>query len=174
MVTQSVVAIFDTLAHAKEAVQALEASDFPSQQVSLVTRSVTREVPQTKPLRYGDDTGRDVAKGIGVGGLAGLLLSAPLFLIAGVGPVLITGPLAAGMTGAVVGGFLGAMSGWGVHEDHLKQYEEQVKQGKFLVVANGDPEETAEAERVLRDISPEYVKLHAATSADAPEVDDTA
>lgn len=173
MSNHCVVAVYESFDQARESVQALEKSDFPSDQVSLVTHSVSDEVLQEDVLQYGDETEKDAAKGAGVGGLLGLLLGTPLLMIPGVGPVLIAGPLAAGLTGAIVGGFLGAMAGWGVHEDGVQQYEQQVKQGKLLVVANGDPKQTAEAQRVLRETNVEDIHLHAPTSADAPEVDDS-
>jgi hypothetical protein len=93
-------------------------------------------------------------------------------MIPGVGPLLVAGPLAAGLTGGILGGFLGAMRGWGAHADRVQQYESQVRQGKLLVVANGDPKQTIEAQRVLMETHAEDVHLHARTSADAPEVDD--
>ncbi len=173
MSNHCVVAIFDSLREAGEAVHALERSDFPSDQVSLVSHNVSEEVPQEELLQAGDATETDAAKGAGLGGLFGLLVGTPLLTIPAVGPVLIAGPLATGLTGAIVGGFLGAMAGWGVHDDHVKEYEERVKQGKLLVVASGDPQELAEALRILRDLSPEEIRFHAPTSADSPEVDDS-
>ncbi|MEZ6097782.1 MAG: general stress protein [Pirellulaceae bacterium] len=173
MSNHCVVAVYESFDEAKQAVQALEKSDFPSEQVSLVTHSVPEEVLQEEVLQYGDETEKDAVKGAGVGGLLGLLLGTPLLMIPGIGPVLIAGPLAAGLTGAIVGGLLGAMAGWGVHEDHVQQYEQEVKDGKLLVVANGDPRHTAEAQRVLREMNAEDIHLHAPISADAPEVDDS-
>ena len=173
MTNHCVVAVYESFDDAKQAVQALDNSDFPSEQISLVTHSVPEEVPQVDVLQSGDETEKDATKGVSVGGLLGLLLGTPLLMIPGVGPVLIAGPLAAGLTGAIVGGFLGAMAGWGTHEDHVQQYEQQVKEGKLLVVANGDPKQSAEAKRVLRETNAEDIHLHAATSADAPEVDDS-
>lgn len=166
MPNQCVVAVYDSFDKAKDAIVALEQSDFPSQQVSFVTHNVEDEVPRPEPMQYGDDTGQDAAKGAGIGGLLGLLLGAPILAIPGVGAVLVAGPIGVGLAGAVVGGFLGAMAGWGVHEDHLEQYEEKVRQGALLVVANGDPQQVAEAQRVLRDTNAEDVDLHAKTSAD--------
>lgn len=172
MFNHCVVAIFATFEDAKAAVQALEKSSCPSEQVSLVTHNVPEEAPQEEALQTGDAAEKDAAKGAGVGGLLGLLLGTPLLMVPGVGPVLVAGPLAVGMTGAIVGGFMGAMNGWGVHEDEVEFYEEKVKQGKFLVVANGDPKQTAEAQRILRGTNAEDIRFHAPTSADAPEIDD--
>lgn len=172
MANHCVVAVYESFDQAREGVQALEKSTFPSEQVSLVTHSVPEEFLQGKVLQYGDETEKDAAKGAGLGGLLGLLLGTPLLMIPGVGQVLVAGPLATGLTGAIVGGFLGAMGGWGVHTDHAQQYEEQVKQGRLLVIANGDPQQVAEAQRLLRETAAENIQLHVPTSADAPEVSD--
>lgn len=161
------------MAKAKDAVRALERSSFPSDQVSLAARNVAAETSADEPLQSGDEMEQDAATGAGVGGLVGVLLAAPLLTIPGVGPALVAGPLAGGLTGAIVGGIVGAMSGWGVHEDHVRQYEQQIRDGKVLVIANGNPADVADAQQVLRNAHPHDIELHAPTSADSPEVDDT-
>ncbi len=164
---QCVVAVFDSLTVAKEALNALESAKIPADCVSLVTHSVEGQTPQTETMQYGDDTASDAAKGAGVGGLFGLLLGAPLLAIPGIGLMLIGGPLAMGITGAIVGGFLGSMAGWGVSEDHVAEYEKQVTEGAVLIVVNGDPQEVATAQGVLQESGAQSVDLHAKTSADS-------
>lgn len=173
MYQQCVVAIYDSLDKAKRAVEALEHAPFPADQVSLVTHSIRREVPDGSPLQYGDKTERNALKGAGIGGLVGLLLGAPILAIPATGPVLIAGPLATGITGAIVGGFLGSMSGWGVHPNHIREYQQLIREGAVLVVANGDPREVAEAKRILDETDATEVHLHAAASDETPEVDDS-
>jgi hypothetical protein len=95
-----------------------------------------------------------------------------LLLVTGLGAAVIAGPIAAAATGAVIGGFLGGMSGWGVHTDHVQEYEEKVREGKVLVIVSGDADNVADAERILSGTEAEEVRLHAETEADAPEVDD--
>lgn len=170
MSQQCVVAVYDEFPQAVEAIQALEKSPFPNDQVSLATGSLSPDVMAEEALEYGDKTTGTTAKGAGIGGLVGLLLGVPLLLIPGIGPMLLAGPIFTGATGAVVGGFLGALKGWGVHEDHLLEYEQMVRNGKILVVAGGEPDDVAEAKRVLQETDTDRLKLHAATSADSPEI----
>lgn len=174
MYEQCVAAVYRTFAQARDAVQALEQSDFPSEHISLVTHSVEEEVPrdEEEALQYGDSTERAAAKGAGAGGLIGLLAAAPLLTIPGIGPLIVAGPIAAGLTGAIVGGLVGAMSGWGVHPDRIKEYEDKLREGCLLVVAGGDPEQVAEAKRVLDETDAEMVHLHTKTGDDSPEIDD--
>lgn len=169
MAEECVVAIYDSFAKAREAIQLLENEGFPHEQVSLVTHSLDDEIPRDESIQYGDETERNAAKGAGVGGLLGFLLGTPLLTIGGLGAVLIAGPIAAGLTGAIVGGFLGAMRGWGVHKDHVSRYEEKVSEGDILVIASGDPKQVAEAKTLLQQTDVQEVHLHAESSADAVE-----
>lgn len=168
MSEQCVVGVFQSFDRAKDAIVALEKSEFPSEQISLVTHSVEDEVPRQEEaaMQYGDESPPDAARGAGVGGLVGVLLGTPLLMIEGVGALLIAGPIGIGLAGAIVGGFLGAMAGWGVHKDHVAEYEAKVQKGAILIVANGDPKQVAEAQRVLKESDAESVDLHAKTSAD--------
>jgi hypothetical protein len=164
--------VYDLLDQAQRVIDELESSGYPTKQISLVTRNVTEQVPHEETLQLGDNTERNAVKGAGFGGLFGLLLGAPLLAIPGVGPVLLAGPLAVGMTGAIVGGFLGSMSGWGVHSDRVEEYEELVRGGSVLVVAHGTPRQVAEAKRTFDHSDAKDVHLHARASDETPEVDD--
>lgn len=172
MYNQCSVAVFKSFEDASQAIQALDTAHYPEQQVSVVTHDVAKQVPQEQSLQYGDKSVQDVATGAGTGGLLGLLLTSPLLAIPGVGPAIFVGPLAAGATGAIVGGFLGGMTGWGVHEDHVQDYERRVREGCLLVVANGDPAEVAKAHRIFQESAAVETHMHARTSADAAEIDD--
>ena len=70
----------------------------------------------------------------------------------------------AGMFTAVTGAFLGSLAGWGVHHEHIRHYEQLVKDGKVLVIAHGDPLELAEADRILKGTDAAEVHVHAKTS----------
>jgi uncharacterized membrane protein len=166
---ECVVAVYGEWDEARQAVQRLEEAGIPQKQVSLVTHSVTEEVPDRQAMQHGDESEHGAAAGAGVGGLLGFLLGAPLLTIPGVGPLLIAGPLATGATGAIVGGFLGALGNWGVHEDHVASYEELVQQGKMLAVDNDQPDQLAEAKRLLDTTPAEEVRMHMETSADHVE-----
>lgn len=165
-----VVAIYDSFEKARDAVQQLEHYSFPSDQVSFVTHSVGDDLRHSEALQYGDESETRAAEGAGVGGLIGLLVGAPILAIPGIGPLLVAGPLATGLTGAVVGGFLGSMLGWGAHEDHVSEYEKKVRAGHLLIVCNGEPDEVASAKELLDGTDVVEVHLHTRTSADAPEI----
>ena len=169
MRVESVVAVYATFEDAARGVRALDDSGFSHEHVSLVSHRNEHLIPEAE-VKPGDESERKAATGAAFGGLMGMLLGAPLLAIPGIGPLLLAGPIATGMTGALVGGFLGSMAGWGVHADHVAQYQKKVESGKILVIATGDPRQVADAERVLRETQPLEVHLHAEDSADAEEI----
>jgi len=174
MSEQCIVAVYDDFQDAKQAVEILDRSAFPADQVSFVTSNAPEELDadEQEILQAGDKSEENAAKGAGLGGLFGLLLATPILMIPGVGPVLVAGPLAAGLTGAIVGGFLGGLMGWGVQDDQVERYQQYVYLGKTLVVAHGAPVAVATAEEHLRQTNFAKLDLHATTSADAPEISD--
>lgn len=174
MSAQCVVGIFDSLPAAKAAVDALEKMGFNDRQVSLVTHAVKNEVPmqQEAEMEFGDQGLANSFKGAGLGALFGALVGSPLLLVTGLGAAVVAGPLAGAATGIVIGSFLGGMSGWGVHTDHLEEYEDLVREGQVLVIVSGNAESVAQAEQILKGTEATDVRLHAETEADSPEVDD--
>ncbi|REK08630.1 MAG: general stress protein [Planctomycetota bacterium] len=167
---ESVVAVYDTMPKADEGVRALHTEGFSSEHISIVTRHVP-EGATSEELSLGDDSAKEAAIGGALGGLAGLAGAATLLSITGVGLIVLTGPIVT-LTGAIVGAFLGAMRGWGIHEKQIEQYEKFVSEGKVLVVVAGEPLEVEKAERVLRGTKPEHLHLHARSSTDSKEIDD--
>lgn len=168
---QCVVGVYKTFDEARYAIDSLEAAKYPPAQVSLVTHNVREEAP-VEELQYGDKAEANATRGAGLGGLVGALLGAPLLTIPGLGVVVAAGPIGTALAGAIVGGLLGGFSGWGIHEDHAREYEVHVQQGDWLVVADGDPGEVAAAQAILEATNAERVDLHARNSSDSPEIDD--
>ena len=111
------------------------------------------------------------------GGLWGLLFGAAFFWVPGIGPLVVAGPLAAWIIGAlegaaVVGGLsaLGAgLFSIGIPKDSIISYETAIKADKFLVIAHGTPDEVNQAKEILEGTSAEKTDvhmIHAATAAD--------
>ncbi len=167
---QSVVAVYESFEKAKQGLQALEEADFPRDQVSLALPDQQADLSKyqdAKSLQLGDQSESQAAKGAGAGGLIGLLLATPIVIASGgLGAVLLAGPMAMGLTGAVVGGLVGAMKGWGIHDDHIQRYEQRVADGSALILAHGNPQQVAQAEEILQGTEPQELTLHAETSAD--------
>lgn len=167
---QCVVAVYASMEKARTAVHILEQAGIAPDRVSLVARHIDPDSPAGNELALEDDTVRDAAIGATLGGLAGVLGDATLVVLTGLGGFVVAGPLLA-LTGAVVGALLGAMRGWGVHESHIRKYEELAKAGKVLVIVDGGVEQVSAAERLLQQTDNEQLHLHV-RSDDVGEVDD--
>jgi len=50
---------------------------------------------------------------------------------------------------------LGALFGWGVSKEHILKYEEAVKAGQYLVIANGDVVQVNQASIILDGLTAE-------------------
>lgn len=150
---ETVVAVYDNIDSANNAVSDLTAAGFNRNDISLVANNVTG--------RYGDVvtdenmTGSEGASlGAVVGGVTGILAGLSAIVIPGIGPIIAAGPLAAllgGATGAVVGATAGAVTGgltaslidMGVPSEHADYYAESVRRGSTLVTVNTATEDEA-------------------------------
>jgi hypothetical protein len=168
---QCVVAVYPSPELAEAAVAALHGAGLTSDHISIVRRHLDPQGETAAKLRMGDDSLRDAAVGGALGGLVGMAGAATLLSVTGIGLILLTGPIVT-LTGAIVGAFLGAMRGWGVHETNVRHYESLVEQGKVLVVVAGEPPEVEKAERLLRQGKADSVHLHAQSGDDSKEIDD--
>ena len=102
------------------------------------------------------------------GGFWGLLFGSAFFLVPGVGPLLVAGPLVGWIVGAlegavVVGGLsaLGAgLYSMGIPKDSILQYETAVKSGKYVLIAHGSDAETTHAREIINRTNPEALQEH--------------
>ncbi|MDT3707399.1 MAG: hypothetical protein ROZ09_11270 [Thiobacillus sp.] len=153
---KTVSGLFDTYAHALEAVHALNAAGITNTDVSLIANS-----PEGvgKPF---DIVGKDLTAGAelgaALGGAGGLLAGLGVIAIPGLGPVLAGGWLVAAAIGAVAGAGVGAATGGviglltsaGVPEPDAQIYAEGLRRGGTLVSARVGDELAEMAFDVLR------------------------
>jgi hypothetical protein len=103
------------------------------------------------------------------GGIWGLLFGAAFFVVPGIGPVLVAGPVAAWIVAAlegaaVVGGLSAIGAGLysiGIPKDSILRYEVALKADKFLLIAHGTAAEVAKAKETIDRTSPVEVTVHA-------------
>lgn len=160
MSTKSIAAaIYDTHEQADEAIRTLQRSGFDMKSLSVIGKDYHTEEHAIGFYNAGDRMKLWGQSGAFWGGLFGILFSPAMFLLPGVGHVIVLGPLVASIVGglegaAVVGGLsvLGAgLASIGIPKDSIIRYETQIKTGKFLVVAQGDAEQVAKARAILGD-----------------------
>jgi|SRR6056297_1264671 len=168
MSEECVIAIYNSIDQARAAVEVLTESEFPADQVSLAAKTLKLEPEAKAAIEFGDDTEKDAAIGAGAGAILALLSQASVVTVTGMGAFLVVGPVVAG---GVVGGLIGAISGWGAHSDHIERYEEKLHEGNTLVIAHGDPKSVTLAENLLQKSEPKSIHRHAESSADAPDIE---
>lgn len=107
------------------------------------------------------ELGTKAGEGAGIGGAIGGTVGAIAAAIAALGTSLVipglglvvAGPLAAALAGAgagaATGGLVGALVGWRIPEEHVKRYEERIKQGDILL--GFEPRTPEDRERYLRE-----------------------
>ena len=166
--TNSVVGVFSSITDAEDAVEKLNSGGFPINQVSIIAQDLESERQVQGFITAGDVAKRGVGTGAWVGGLFGLLMGAAFIWVPGFGPLMVAGPFAAillgGIEGAVAGaaggGVLGALFGWGISKQHILKYEEVVKGGKYLLIANGNEDEVKRAHTILDQTNTDELNLH--------------
>ncbi|HEU4324418.1 MAG TPA: hypothetical protein VFS21_14790 [Roseiflexaceae bacterium] len=158
---KSVVGLFDTVAQADQAVQALLDSGIPREDISAVANdpggSYDNAAAAGEP-NVSEGAGVGAIGGTLVGGTFGLLAGLGVMVIPGIGPILAAGPLLAALgatalgagVGAAAGGLIGALSGAGVPQTDAQLYAEGVRRGGTLLVVTIDDTRTSEVTALLQ------------------------
>lgn len=139
--------IFPSRAHAEQAVDALMAAGFRSDDISVLApdQKTTHEMATEKNTKAPEGTTTGVTAGGAVGGTLGLLAGIGALAIPGLGPFIAAGPIMGALAGlgvgAAAGGLIGALVGMGIPEYEAKRYEGRVKDGGVLVSVHCDDSE---------------------------------
>lgn len=166
--TSSVIAVYGTHGEAEKAIRELQRSGFDMKKLSIVGKDYHTEEDVVGYYSVGDKMRAWGATGAFWGGIWSLMFGSAFFLVPGIGPLLVAGPLVAWIVGAVesavvVGGLsaLGAaLFSIGVPKDSVIQYETQIKAGKFVVIAHEAQGELDKARAVLESTSHQGVTQH--------------
>jgi len=164
----SVVAIYPLHTAAEAAIKELQQAGFDMKKLSIVGRDYHTDEQVVGYYNAGDRMKMWGKTGAFWGGLWGFLFGSAFFMIPGVGPLLVAGPLVSWIIGAlegaaVVGGLsaLGAgLFSLGIPKDSILIYETAVKSGKYVLVAHGTTDEVAKAKEILHRTEPETFDHH--------------
>ena len=168
--TNSVVAIYETHSQAEEAVKELQRAGFNMKKMSIVGKDYHTDEHVVGYYNTGDRMKYWGKMGAFWGGIWGMLFGAAFFVIPGLGPILVAGPLVAWIIGAlegavVVGGLsaLGAgLYSIGIPKNSVVKYESALKSDKFLLLAHGTASEVAKARDIMQTTRPVEVNVHTA------------
>ena len=164
----SIVVVYASHQEAEAAVKELRHAGFDMRRLSILGKEYHTEDHVVGYYNAGDRMKYWGRMGAFWGGLWGNLVGAAFFVIPGIGPVLIAGPLAAWVVGALegavsVGGLsvLGAgLYSMGIPKDSIVRYETALRTDKFVLVAHGTADEVMKARDTLKKTSPEESNVH--------------
>ena len=170
---ESVVAVYHTHPEAEQAVKVLQHAGIDMHTLSIVAKDYHTDEQVVGYYNVGDRMKRWGKMGGMWGGIWGgfwaVMFGSAFFVIPGIGPLLIAGPLVAWIVGALEGAaVLGGVSAlgagllsMGIPKDSVLSYETAVKTDKLLLVVNGTTAEVAKAREILDTTRPASLDLHA-------------
>lgn len=156
----TLVATFSSSDDAEQAVNALKEAGFSDEEISVVSRDDGGQDGDDDGFGMGQNLTGGTATGGALGGLAGLLAGAGALAIPGIGPIIAAGPIAAGLSGAVMGGLAGGLIDLGIPEERGQYYEDRVREGDILVAVKADDDQADQADRILNDYGADEVESH--------------
>ena len=164
----SVVAIYATHDGAEDAVKELERGGVDMKALSIVGKDTHTDEHAVGYNNAGDRMKYWGKMGAFWGGFWGLLFGSALFIIPGIGPLLVAGPLVAAIVGAlegavVVGGlsaFGAGLFSIGIPKDSIVNYELALKTDKYLLVVHGTASDVEKAKEIIQSTHPISVSHH--------------
>ena len=168
----AVVGIFNSHTEAETSIKELQKAGFDMKKLSIVGKDYHTEEHVVGYYNAGDRMKVWGKLGAFWGGLWGLLFGSALFVIPGIGPLIVFGPLVGWIVGAlegavVVGGIsalAAALFSIGMPHDSIVKYETALKSDKFLVIAHGTADEVAKAKSILETAGAAQIDVHSGIS----------
>jgi uncharacterized membrane protein len=153
----AVVGIFSAHTEAEASIKELQRSGFDMKKLSIVGKDYHTEEHVVGYYNVGDRMKFWGKQGAFWGGLWGLLFGSALFVVPGIGPLFVFGPLVGWLVGAlegsvVIGGLsalAAALTSIGIPKNSSILYETALKSDKFLVIVHGTADEVAKAKGIL-------------------------
>ena len=164
----AVVGIFSTHSEAETSIKELQHAGFDMQKLSIVGKDYHTEEHVVGYYNAGDRMKVWGKQGAFWGGLWGLLFGSALFVVPGVGPLFVFGPLTMWIVGVlegavIVGGvsvIAAALYSMGIPHDSSILYETALKSDKFLVIAHGTLGQVSQAKSILETAGATQVDVH--------------
>lgn len=166
---ETIIAVFDNLEKATQAVNALLDARFTKNDISVLVNDADRayfEKYDEYPAPLQEIT-KGAAGGALLGGLTGLLTGLLALLIPGVGPVIAIGPIAASLfgagMGAAAGGLVGGLVDLGMERELANSYAEAIRRGGVLVAVRALGDHNQRALQILNQFDPINLQERAAS-----------
>lgn len=154
----SAIGIYENHDAAVEAVARLHEAGYPVSQLSIMGLTNTEVVDNEMHITDKNPINPvGLGTGVAVGTTVGLLTGVGLFTIPGLGILFGAGALVGAIAGfdfgLIGGGIASVLSSVGVKNEVAEKYNTLLKAGKYLVVANGTPEEVENAKKHIHNLT---------------------
>lgn len=164
----AVIGVFLSHLEAEGSIRELQHAGFDMKKLSIVGKDFHLEEHVVGYYNAGDRMKVWGKLGAFWGGFWGLLFGSALFVIPGLGPLVVFGPMVtwvvAALEGALVVGGLStlaaALYSIGIPKDSCLQYETAVRSNRFLVIAHGTAGEATRAKDILEVAGAAHIGVH--------------
>lgn len=164
----SAVGLFKSHQDAEIAVKELQKSGYDMKKLSVVGKDYHSEENVIGYYNTGDRMATWGKFGLFWGWIWGCLFGSAFFLIPGIGPIMVGGPLVSWILGAlelsiVTGGLTavgGALASIGIPKDSVIRYETALKADKFILIVHGTVEEVEKARNIILENKAEEAEVH--------------
>lgn len=167
--TRAMVAVYATHEGAEAGVKELQRAGIDMRTMSIIGKNTHTDEHVVGYYNTGDRMKYWGKTGAFWGGFWGLFFGSALFVIPGIGPVLVAGPVVAWIVGALEGALVfGGISaigaglvGMGIPQDSVIEYELALKTEKYLLMVNGTEAEVNKARKILESTGGESTTVFA-------------
>ena len=164
----SAIGIFSNHEDAEVAVKELQKSGFRMKSISVVGKDYHTEEKVIGYYNIGDRMGTWGKFGLFWGLMWGVLFGSAFFVIPGIGPIIVGGPLVGWIIGvletSIISGGIsaigGALASIGIPENSIIQYETALKSDKFILHFHGTRVEVDKAKSMLLHSKAEQAHVH--------------
>ena len=149
---KATVGVYDSHEKAKQAIIELKKANFPVEKLSLIGQAevIDDDIKVKSRESYS-------AMGLGIGAILGpvlgILTGVGVFAIPGLGFLYgagaIVGAIAGLDFGIIGGGIATVLTEVGIKDDYIVKYEEHLKEGNFIVLAQGSESDVDRAKEIL-------------------------
>lgn len=155
MSVSMVTGVFETERQAGAAADDLREHGLRDEEISIMSR---KEEPVDS--KKTDNISDGLLAGGAIGGLAGILAGAGTIAIPGLGILAAAGPITGLVSGIAAGGLLGGLIDLGIPEQHSKEYEKDIQDGKILFTMKTDKDKAEEVVSILKRNGADRVEYH--------------
>lgn len=150
---KTTIGVFDTKEEILDAIKELKANHFPAKKISVLGRVTIEDADLQQDQNLTAKAGKRVGLSALIGSTVGILSGVGVFAIPGLGFIFGAGALMGAIAGfdigLIGGGLVSGLSLMNIHGDIAEQYEDHIKDGKFLLIVQGTEEEVKKAHDIL-------------------------